>query len=261
MTDTLLIDAREVSVSYGDHRVLHDVSVELRRGEIVTLVGLNGAGKSTLVQVLLGLIEPMHGTVYRRPGLRLGYTPQWVRRDRSMPLTLGDFVRLRRDADPARVDAQLEEVGVRGALNTMLADLSGGEMQRALLARALLTDPELLILDEPLAGVDMLSQSMLYRLIAEVRERSGCGVLLVSHELHVVMAATDRVVCLNHHVCCTGHPRAVAAHPEFVALFGEGLGEVMTLYTHHHDHAHDAHGEPLPVRGTITPEAHSQGPR
>ena len=238
-----------VVVDFAGERVLDHVSLDVDAGEIVTLVGLNGAGKSTLVRVLVGLQRVTGGQVRRRPGLRVGYTPQQVRRDPTLPLTLIDFVRLGRRQSVARdtVIGALREVGVEARAGTQLAHLSGGEMQRVLIARALLRDPQLLVLDEPLAGIDMHSQTEVYRLIDTVRQRSGCGVLLVSHELHVVMAATDRVVCLNHHVCCTGHPSAVAVHPEFRNLFGARVAAVMAPYSHHHDHRHDATGVAGPI--------------
>lgn len=242
-----LIEAREVSVRFRERAILDRVDMHVSRGEIVTVIGLNGAGKSTLVRALLGLITPQGGSIVRQPGLRIGYSPQHLNLDATLPLTVERFLTLGANADEERLRALLAEVGVEEVLHSQIADISGGELHRVLLARALLRKPDLLVLDEPLAGVDVAGQSELYRLIAEIRQRYACGVLLVSHDLHVVMAATDRVVCINHHVCCTGRPESVTRHPEFVALFGRHVAEVLAVYTHHHDHQHDMAGEAMPL--------------
>ncbi len=241
-----LVRACAVSVRIGRRRILDRVDLAVRAGEIVTLIGLNGAGKSTLVRVLLGLIPPTEGEVARAPGLRIGYSPQHLHRDAILPITVRRFLTLGGPASTERIEALLDEVGVAGVLDRPLAGLSGGELQRTLLVRALLRKPGLLVLDEPLAGVDVASQGDLYRLIAEIRDRHGCGVLLVSHDLHLVMAATDTVVCLNRHVCCTGRPRAILQHPEFLSLFGADASGVLAVYPHAHDHRHDAKGDPVP---------------
>ena len=242
-----LVEAREVSVRFGRRSVLEAVNLTVHAGEIVTLVGLNGAGKSTLVRVLLGIIPPSLGEVVRAPGLRIGYSPQHVHRDPVLPMTVRRFLTLGAPATRERLRALLAEVGAGAILDHPLAEISGGELHRVLLARALLREPGLLVLDEPLAGVDISSQSDLYRLIGTIRDRYGCGVLLVSHDLHLVMAATDTVVCLNRHVCCTGHPQAITRHPEFVSLFGPHVASGLAVYQHSHDHRHDALGEPVPI--------------
>ena len=252
--DRPLVEARGVSVRFGRHRVLDAVDLAVHPGEIVTLIGLNGAGKSTLVRVLLGIVRPSRGEARRVPGLRIGYAPQHVHRDPFLPMTVRRFLTLAAPAPPERLAALLEEVGAAAILDRPLASISGGELHRALLARALLREPELLVLDEPLAGVDVTSQSALYQLIATIRDRRGCGVLLVSHDLHLVMAATDTVVCINRHVCCTGHPRTVARDPAFVSLFGPQVASALAVYQHSHDHRHDALGEPVPA-APVAPEA------
>lgn len=244
-----LVEARQVSVRLGQRRVLESVDLTVHAGEIVTLVGLNGAGKSTLVRVLLGILQPDVGTTARAPGLRVGYSPQQVRRDPFLPLTVRRFLSLGALVLPERVAGALREVGADAILDLPMAEISGGELQRVLLARALLREPELLVLDEPTAGVDIASQGELYDLVARIRDRYGCGVLLVSHDLHLVMAATDRVVCLNRHVCCSGPPRTIARDPAFVALFGQHLAEALAAYPHEHDHRHDALADPAPTGG------------
>ena len=242
-----LIEARGLLVRLGGRLILDNVDLRVSRGEIVTLVGLNGSGKSTLVRTILGLVTPDSGSVVRAPGLRIGFSPQHIDRDPTLPITVARFLTLGTRAPRSRLQTLLGEIGASAVLDSPLAGLSGGELHRVVLARALLRQPDLLVLDEPLTGVDVSSQSELYRLITDVRDRYGCGVLLVSHELHVVMAATDTVVCLNRHVCCTGHPQSVAQDPQFVSLFGKHVAETLAVYMHHHNHRHDVAGEPVPV--------------
>ena len=243
-----LVEARGVSVSLGGRSVLDEVDLAVHSGEIVTLIGLNGAGKSTLVRVLLGIIRPNCGQVVRAPGLRIGYAPQHVHRDPVLPMTVQRFLTVGAPATRQRLETLLAEVGAGAILDHPVSGISGGELHRVLLARALLREPGLLVLDEPLAGVDVTSQSELYRLIAAIRDRYGCGVLLVSHDLHLVMAATDTVVCINRHVCCTGHPRAITRDPAFVSLFGHHVANTLAVY----EHSHDALAEPGPI-GSATP--------
>ena len=244
-----LIAAHGLSVHFRERTILDQVDLTVSRGEIVTVIGLNGAGKSTLVRALLGLITPDAGRILRQPGLRIGYSPQHLHLDATLPLSVARFLTLGAHAPRRRLLELLAEVGVADVLDSQIADISGGELHRVLLARALLRKPDLLVLDEPLAGVDVAGQSELYRLIADIRDRYACGVLMVSHDLHVVMAATDRVVCINHHVCCTGRPESVTRHPEFVALFGRHVAEGLAVYSHHHDHQHDVAGAPVPLDG------------
>ena len=254
-----LVLAQGVSVRFGRRTVLDSVDLQVRAGEIVTLVGLNGAGKSTLIRVILGIVQPDSGKVTRAPGLRIGYSPQHMRREPILPITVRRFLTLGAPAPPEKLEAALDEVGADAILNFPLAEISGGEMQRVLLARALLREPGLLVLDEPLSGVDVTSQSELYRLIATIRDRHGCGVLLVSHDLHLVMAESDTVVCLNRHICCTGRPQAVLRDPEFISLFGPHLSEAIAIYQHSHDHRHDALGEPLSIDAGAPEDAPASG--
>ena len=240
-----LLAGSALGVELGGRRVLDGVDCHIAPGEILTLIGPNGAGKTTLVRVLLGLQRPDSGTVTRRPGLRIGYVPQRLHVEPTLPLTVAAFLQLGGRVDPARLASVLREVGVGELGATPVQRVSGGEMQRVLLARALLREPELLVLDEPAQGVDVGGQRDLYRLIARLRAERGCAVILVSHDLHLVMAATDRVLCLNHHVCCSGEPDTVSAHPEYRRLFGPAEHE-FAVYTHDHDHRHDVHGDVVP---------------
>jgi zinc transport system ATP-binding protein len=208
-----LIQLEGVAVSFNGQAVLDDVQLSVRPGEIVTLIGPNGAGKTTLVRVVLGLLQPERGSVRRTPRLRIGYMPQKLHVDATLPLSVLRFLRLVPGVDRKRALAALAEVGAEQVIDSPLQSISGGEMQRVLLARALLREPQLLVLDEPVQGVDVAGQAELYRLISRLRERHGCGVLMVSHDLHLVMSATDQVVCLNRHVCCSGHPEQVSGDP------------------------------------------------
>lgn len=242
-----LLEARSLSVRIRKRTILDHVDMTVGPGEIVTLIGPNGSGKTTLVRALLGLVTPSEGTITRAPGLRVGYVPQSIDIDHTLPLTVRRFLRLGAPdtAEDALTEA-LDEVGAPGLLDQPVQDVSGGQMKRILLARALLRAPQILVLDEPAAGVDVTGQSAFYRRIRTIRDRHGCGILLVSHDLHLVMAATDRVVCLNRHVCCHGIPESVTRHPEYLALFGDAPVDGLAVYTHHHDHTHDLTGRSVP---------------
>ena len=260
MPRELLIGARCLDKRLGGRPVLAGVDIAVHRGEIVTLIGPNGAGKTTLLRILLGLMKPDAGAITSKGGLRIGYMPQRVEIDPLLPLPVRRFLELGRPADRAALVAALEEVNAAHIIDSPVQSISGGELRRVLLARALLRDPELLVLDEPVQGVDVIGQGDLFRLIVALRERRGCGVLMVSHDLHLVMAATDTVLCLNGHVCCTGHPETVRNHPEYIALFGARDADAMALYTHRHDHVHDAEGRVVHLHeGHHDHHGHSHG--
>ena len=241
-----LISARNLSLARAGRPVLIDIDIDIRPGEIITVIGPNGAGKTTLVRALLGL-EPLDGgDIRRRPGLVIGYAPQRFDIDRAIPLTVARFVALGRRASPDELGKVLRNVGAARLADRQFSELSGGELQRVVLARALIREPDLLVLDEPVRGVDYAGEAELYTLIGRLRTERGFGVLLVSHDLHVVMAQSDRVMCLNRHVCCSGVPESVAQHPEYARLFGPQAARAFGLYHHHHDHSHDLAGEPRP---------------
>lgn len=234
-----LIEARGLAVRQGPREVLRDVDFTIRPGEIVTVVGPNGSGKSTLLRALVGALRPARGSVVQQRGLRLGYVPQGLRMDATLPMTVSRFLNLpRRSSAEARAKA-LDEAGAGDLADRQMSALSGGQFQRVLLARALLNDPQILILDEPTTGLDQPAQARFYLRIEDLRDRLGCAVLMVSHELHVVMSASDRVICLNGHVCCEGHPEVVAQAEEYRALFGTGTKGALALYRHEHSHDHD----------------------
>ncbi|PWK55575.1 metal ABC transporter ATP-binding protein [Roseicyclus mahoneyensis] len=234
-----LVTLSHVAVRLGGRQVLHDVDFQIERGEIVTVVGPNGSGKSTLLRVVIGAQGTATGTVARVPGLRIGYVPQKLHVDPTLPLTVRRFLDLPARIPDALAREALDQAGAGALGGQQMADLSGGQFQRVLLARAILSRPDLLILDEPTQGLDQPGSAAFYRRIAEVRAELGCAVLMVSHELHVVMAASDRVICLNGHVCCAGAPEHVASAPEYRALFGTGTQGALALYRHEHAHGHD----------------------
>jgi zinc transport system ATP-binding protein len=242
-----LLQARGLSVKRNGRHLLKAVDLRLDAGKIVTLIGPNGAGKTTLVRSVLGLIAFDQGSIERAPGLRIGYMPQKLHLEASLPLNVERFLLL---GGPARANmAEVQQLtGIARLGKTPMQLLSGGETQRVLLARALLRDPHLLVLDEPVQGVDVGGQAALYALINRIAKTRNCGVLLVSHDLHLVMATTDTVVCLNQHICCQGHPDTVTHDPAYIALFGASIPQdiaarsQIALYHHHHDHQHDDHG-------------------
>ena len=252
-----LISAQHISVSFGAASVLSDVTLSIEQGEIVTLIGPNGSGKSTLLRALLGIVPLASGQVQRAPDLRLGYVPQKLAIDRAMPITVRRFLSLPQHVPDKEARAALARVGLGAMEGAQMAQLSGGQMQRAMLARALLTDPQILVLDEPTQGLDQQGEAAFYRLIEELRLETGAAVLMVSHDLHVVMAASDRVICLNGHICCQGAPQVVSSAPEYRALFGLGTQGALALYQHAHDHVHD--GGPAPA-GPVSAGPVSSGP-
>lgn len=232
-----LITARNLSVSHGRRTVLSDVNFTIEPGEIVTIVGPNGSGKSTLLRALLGMLR-VSGEVTKKPGLVVGYVPQKLALDPSLPMPVTSFLNLPKPHSLAEQAEVLRRVGVPNVADQQVSELSGGQLQRVLLARALLSKPDILVLDEPTQGLDQNGEAAFYQLIEAVRTETGVAVLMVSHDLHVVMSASDRVICLNGHVCCEGTPHVVRDAPEYRALFGQGTRGALALYQHEHDHEH-----------------------
>lgn len=234
-----LISVNDLSLRLGGRTVLSGVSVDIAPAEIITIVGPNGSGKSSFLRALIGAIPPASGRIDSVPGLRIGYVPQKLAIDAAMPITVHRFMQLPRRVGSKILREALERAGVPDLGNRQMRDLSGGQFQRVLLARALLERPQLLILDEATQGLDQPGSAAFYRQIEEVRQDLGCAVLMVSHDLHVVMAASDRVLCMNGHLCCEGTPEIVASAPEYRALFGTGTKGALALYRHEHSHDHD----------------------
>ncbi|MGM0632139.1 MAG: zinc ABC transporter ATP-binding protein ZnuC [Pseudomonadota bacterium] len=238
-----LISASDINLRLGGRQILQDVSVTLQRHRTITLIGPNGAGKTTLVRVLLGLLRPDSGQVTRAPGLRIGYMPQKLHLEPTLPLTVNRFLQLPGRQPESHIVNVLEQTRITRLRHQQMGALSGGETQRVLLARALLRSPDLLVLDEPAQGVDISGQTELYELISALQGSHHCGVLMISHDLHLVMANTDEVICLNQHVCCHGRPEHVSTDPSYIELFGKKQAETLAIYTHHHNHRHDVAGE------------------
>ncbi len=241
MTDPVnpVISARDLSVRIGGQLVLHDVNVDIAPGEIVTIVGPNGSGKSTFLRALIGAVPLASGRIEKSANLRIGYVPQKLAIDAGLPMTVNRFLSLPRRISAADTRAALARAGAAAFGERQMADLSGGQFQRVLLARALQERPQLLLLDEATQGLDQPGSAAFYTLIEDLRRDIGCAIVMVSHDLHVVMAASDRVICLNGHICCQGTPEIVASAPQYRALFGSGTKGALALYRHEHSHSHD----------------------
>ncbi len=254
-----LVEMRDAGVRRNGRWLVRGVDLVVRRGEIVTLIGPNGSGKSTTARTAIGVLEPDEGVVRRQEGLVIGYVPQKLSVDRTLPLDVTRLMRLTADASDADIGAALAATGISHLARAQVETLSGGEFQRALLARAMLRKPDLLVLDEPVQGVDFSGELALYDLIKSIRDTTDCGVLLISHDLHIVMAETDTVICLNGHVCCRGTPELVAASPEYISLFGGRAARTLAVYHHHHDHTHLPDGRVRHADGTVTDHCTPQG--
>lgn len=253
-----LIELQNAGIFRDGRWLVRNVDLHVARGEIVTLIGPNGAGKSTAAKMALRILKPDEGKVIHLPRLRIGYVPQKIMIDRTLPLSVERLLTLTGPLSKTEIHAALEAVGIPHLLKAEIAHLSGGEFQRALMARALARKPDLMVLDEPVQGVDFSGEAALYELIARLRDETGCGVLLISHDLHLVMAATDRVVCLNGHVCCSGTPRDVTASPEYLQLFGSRAVGPLAVYEHRHDHTHLPDGRVLHSDGSVTEHCHAE---
>ena len=233
-----LIKATDINVSRQGKKILDDVSVSLGHHDFLTIIGPNGAGKSMLLKCLMGFYLPDAGTVKRATGLRVGYVPQNFAPEHTMPISVRRFLTLRRKTEKTAIEEVAQETGILKILDQALFELSGGERQRVLLARSLLNNPHLLVLDEPAQNLDISGQLGFYRLVEKIYKERKVSVLMVSHDLHLVMASTKEVICLFHHVCCSGEPQIVAKDPEFISLFGNDMATMMAAYQHSHDHAH-----------------------
>ncbi len=234
-----LLRAEGLHVIRDGRSILKDVSLDVGMQDFVTIIGPNGAGKSMLLKCLLGIIQPDQGRVTRRPGLTTGYVPQRLIAEPSMPLSVKRFLTLKTNATAETLARCAEETDITPLLARQLHHLSGGELQRVLLARALIGEPELLVLDEPAQNMDVGGQLAFYKLLERLHHTRTLSVLMVSHDLHLVMASTRQVICLYHHVCCSGEPQAVTRDPEFISLFGNDMARMMAVYHHEHTHTHE----------------------
>ena len=251
-----LVTLNSAGVFRDGRWLVRGVSCTVDAGEIVTLIGPNGSGKSTTAKMALGILKPDEGSASRRDNLKIAYVPQSLAIDWTLPLAVDRFLRLTGPISNAQAADAMAATGVSHLARAEVRTLSGGEFQRVLLARAIARKPDLMVLDEPVQGVDFTGEIALYDLIKQIRDDLHCGVLLISHDLHVVMAATDRVICLNGHVCCSGTPTAVASSPEYKALFGARAAATLAVYEHNHDHTHLPDGRVQHADGTITDHCH-----
>ena len=237
----MLVSAKNLGIkSPSGWRVRH-VSLDIAPGEIVTMIGPNGSGKTTTAKALLGIIPVDEGSVTRDPNMTIGYVPQSLQVSRNVPISVNRFMQLTCSHSTSDIQQALDHVGLKAAQNQPVADLSGGQLQRALIARALLLKPDLMVLDEPVQGIDFTGEIALYELITQIRDDLSCGMLLISHDLHIVMSQTDRVICMNGHICCEGAPASVIENEAYLKLFGPKASEFLALYHHNHDHHHDHH--------------------
>ena len=237
----MLLKIENVGISVNGKSLVRGVSLEVKQGEIVTLIGPNGSGKSTTAKIALGIYKKIDGKVKTYTD-KIGYVPQKISIDWTLPIRVLDFMTLTEELTQDQINSALNMTGVEHLKNKSLSNLSGGEFQRVLIARAISKQPELLVLDEPVQGVDFKGEIALYKLIKEISEKMKCGILLISHDLHVVMSATDFVVCLNGHVCCSGTPHKVVQDNKYRELFGDRASNILSLYEHKHDHTHSQDG-------------------
>lgn len=238
-----LIELKDVTMCFGEKVALQQINMAIYPNVVTTIVGPNGGGKSTLLKILLKLIKPTSGQVLYGQDVRIGYVPQKIHVDQSFPITVKKFLSLKKGISQDEIQHAVELLSISHLMNNSLQKLSGGEMQRVLLARAILNHPNLLVLDEPTQGVDINGQVELYQLIHQMREKLNCAILMVSHDLHLVMADTNKVLCVNQHICCAGSPESVSVDPTFIQHFGDQFSKNIAFYTHHHNHRHDMHGD------------------
>ena len=236
-----LLKLENAGFSKNNKWLVKGVSLEVRQGEIVTLIGPNGSGKSTTAKIALGIYKDIEGKVKKFTN-KIGYVPQKISIDWTLPIRVIDFMSLTEQPTDKQINIALNLTGVEHLINKSLGNLSGGEFQRVLIARAIAKQPDILVLDEPVQGVDFKGEIALYELIKKISEELNCGILLISHDLHVVMSATDFVVCLNGHVCCSGTPQVVAKNDEYQELFGDRASTILSIYEHKHDHTHSPDG-------------------
>ena len=240
--NSTLVKLNNAGFKQNDKWLVEGVSLTVKKGKIVTLIGPNGSGKSTTAKIALGIYKNIEGSVEKYTN-KVGYVPQKISIDWTLPLRVYDFMLLTENIKDEAIEEALTLTGVIHLKNKNLGNLSGGEFQRVLIARAISKKPELLVLDEPVQGVDYTGEIALYELIKRISDTLNCGILLISHDLHTVMTATDHVVCLNGHVCCSGSPMDVAKNNEYKSLFGEQASEILSVYEHKHDHVHSDEGE------------------
>lgn len=234
----MLISLKNITVEYNNHKILNNVSIDIGENEFITIVGPNGAGKTTLLKVILGLTKPNEGSIKKNHKIKIGYTPQHINHNYFLPITVKNFLELNKKSEKAQLDEVINETNISKLLNKQLFELSGGEIQRVLLARSLTNIPDLLVLDEPTQNLDFNSQFSMYKAIENIHKKYNCSVIIVSHDLHFVMSNTQRVICLYHHICCSGKPDLITKNPKFIEVFGTEITDILSVYNHHHNHNH-----------------------
>lgn len=238
-----LVSLKDIEVIFNGQKALQNINLSIYPNSITTIVGPNGGGKSTLLKVLLKLITPTKGQIIHQKGLKIGYVPQKLHLDPSMPITVTHFLGLKPHTNKAMIEEALSLFAIRHLAHNSMQKLSGGELQRVLLARAILDKPQLLVLDEPMQGVDITGQTELYQLLNQTRSWLNCAILMVSHDLNIVMANTDEVLCVNKHICCAGTPEVITNDPSFIHFFGDQFARNVAFYSHRHNHHHNLHGD------------------
>jgi zinc transport system ATP-binding protein len=234
-----LISAKNVSVLKNQKSILENIDIQINKKDFITIIGPNGAGKTMLLKCLMGFYKPTSGLIERKEKLKIGYMPQSINVINTMPMTVKGFITVKKKYDDVSLHKVITEVNLGEIVNKQLSVLSGGEMQRVLLARSLLNNPDLLILDEPAQNLDISGQLNFYKLIQEIYSKRDISILMISHDLHLVMVSTKKVLCLYKHICCSGAPQQIAKDPEFLSMFGKDMANMMSIYQHSHDHDHD----------------------
>ena len=234
-----LISAKNVSVLKNQKSILENIDIQINKKDFITIIGPNGAGKTMLLKCLMGFYKPTSGMIERKEKLKIGYMPQSINIINTMPMTVKGFITVKKKYDDVSLHKVITEVNLGEIVNKQLSVLSGGEMQRVLLARSLLNNPDLLILDEPAQNLDISGQLNFYKLIQEIYSKRDISILMISHDLHLVMVSTKKVLCLYKHICCSGAPQQIAKDPEFLSMFGKDMANMMSIYQHSHDHDHD----------------------
>lgn len=236
----MLIDAKNITVNRGDKKILDNISISISDNDFVTIIGPNGAGKSSLINILMGINKPDSGTISKKEKLKIGFVPQKFEPQATLPISVKEFFKLVKGASKESITNVMKEVDIDYS-NKLLHTLSGGELQKVLLARALLHKPNLLILDEPAQNLDIGNQLNFYNLLERIYRERECSILMISHDLHMVMATSKKVICLFHHICCSGTPQVVTKDPEFIKIFGADMANMMAYYQHQHTHMHEEH--------------------
>jgi len=230
---------KSISLSLNNQQILKNINLELKKGEITTLIGPNGGGKTSIARILIGILKASSGEVFISKNAKIGYMPQKLEIEKTIPLRVIDFLNLSSTAEAmARLEGMAKKLCIENILEKSIHKISGGELQKALLVKTLINNPDILVLDEPTQYMDIAAQAEFYQVIEEIREQKNCAILIISHDLHIVMQKTNQVVCINRHICCEGSPESINNHPEYLSLFGKDKIDNITIYSHHHDHKH-----------------------